>query len=90
MVDIAESGIKGKDVEYYYWKVYDVEIQANGDTITLNDFSTAENLKTAQLNRKSDGSEVTCTHAALNVITVADATVTSATTCVLYAFGRKA
>jgi len=90
MVDIAESGIKGKDIKYYYYKTYDVEIQNNGDTITLDDFSTAENLKTAQLNRKSDGSEVTCTHAALNVITVADATVTGATSCILYAFGRKA
>jgi len=90
MVDIAESGLKGADVKYWYYKTYDVEIQANGDTITLDDFSTAEDLKTAQINRKDTGAEVTCTHAALNVITITDAGIIGATSCILYAFGRKA
>jgi hypothetical protein len=89
LVDRAESGLKGKDVKYYYWHVYEVEID-NGDTITLSEFNSTDNLKTAQLNRKDNGDEVTCTHAAGNVVTVADAGITSTTPCILYAFGRKA
>ena len=89
MVDRPESGIKGQEVKYYMWKVYEVEID-NGDTITLEEFSSADDLKTAQLNKKADGAEVTCTHAAKNVVTVADAGITATTPCILYAFGRKA
>jgi len=87
MVDRAEAGLKGKDVEYYHWHVYEVEVSQN-DTVTLPEFSTTENLKVAVINKKSDGSAVTCTYAANNVVTVTGAGTDMA--CVLYAFGRKA
>jgi len=90
MVDRAESGLKAKDVEFWYWKVYDVVV-SNTDTITLDEFSTVAgyDLKEAVLNSKEDGRVITCTHAALNVVTCTDATASN-TPCVLYAFGRKA
>ncbi len=87
MVDRAESAVSKHDVKYYYWKVYEVEVSQN-DTVTLDDFTTAENLKKAVIMQKSNGSEVTCTHAALNVVTVTGSGTNMA--CILYAFGRKA
>ncbi len=89
MVDRSESRLDSKEVKYYMWGVYDVEFD-NGDTFTLDEFSSGEDLKTAQLNKKSDGSEVTVTHANKNIVTVADAGITSTTAGILYAFGRKA
>ena len=89
MVDRPETGVQGKEVKYYMWKVYEVEFD-NADTFTLDDFSSGEDLKTAQLNKKSDGTEVTCTHAANNVVTVNDGTIAATTAGILYAFGRKA
>jgi len=90
MVDRSEDGKKGKDVEFWFWKVYEVEV-SNNDTITLDEFSTVAtyHLKEAVLNAKEDGRVITCTHAALNVVTCTDATASN-TPCVLYAFGRKA
>jgi len=88
-VDRPETGIAGKEIKYYMWKVYEVEID-NGDTITLDEYSAGEDLKTAQLNKKADGAEVTCTHTNNNIVTVADAGITVTTPCILYAFGRKA
>jgi len=87
MVDRAESGLKGKDVKYYYWKVYEVEVSQN-DTVTLDEFSTTENLKVAVINQNGTGAVVTCTYAANNVVTVTGAGTNMA--CTLYAFGRKA
>jgi len=87
MVDRPESGLRGKDVKYYYWKVYEVEVSQN-DTITLPEFSTTENLKFAALNRNDTGAIVTCTYADNNIVTVTGASTNLV--CTLYAFGRKA
>lgn len=89
MADKPELMLKGKDVKFYYWAVYEVDDVDNGDTITLDVFSTAENLKKAVIMRKDVGTEITCTHAALNVVTVADATASNESV-VLFAYGRKA
>ena len=87
MVDRTETLKKIVDVKYYAGAMYEVEV-SNADTITLDDFTTAENLKKAVLMKKSDGSEVTCTHAALNVITVTGSGTNME--CILFAFGRRA
>ena len=74
------------DVKYYGWAVYEVTV-SNGDTITVDDFSTSENLKMAVINRQDTGAEVTCTYAANNVVTVTGAG--SNLECYLYVFGKR-
>lgn len=72
---------------YYAYAMYEVEVSQN-DTITVDEFSTLENLKFAALIDMVDGTEIACTFTALNVITVSGASTHDS--CVLYVFGRKA
>lgn len=71
---------------YYSMAVYTVQVSLN-DTVTLPHFSTQENLKFAALIGLSDGAEIACTHAALNVVTVTGASTDD--DVALYAYGRK-
>ena len=88
VVDRPETRLKGKDVEYYGWAVYDVTVSpAAGDTVTLGDFSATTDLKLAKIVQKSDGSEVT-TAIANNVVTTSG--LGTDLLCVLFAFGVKA
>jgi len=90
MSDKAESKLKGKDVKYYYWAVFELDDIDDGDTVTLDEFTTAEALKKAVMIRKNLGTEITLTTPhVLNVITVNDATATNESV-ILFAFGRKA
>ena len=46
---------------------------SNGDTFTLDGFTTASNLNNVYIMQASDGTEMTNTHAALNVVTITGA-----------------
>lgn len=46
---------------------------SNADTVTLDNFSTTSNLLEMYLIKMSDGSEMSCTHAANNVATISGA-----------------
>jgi len=71
---------------FYSIAVYTAQISL-GDTVTLPHFSSQENLKFAALINLSTGAEITCTYAALNVVTVTGASTN--VEAVLYAYGRK-
>jgi len=86
MVDRTETLKKLKDVKYYAWAVYTVQVSLN-DTVTLSDFADDSALKKAVLMKESDGSEVTCS-VANNVVTVTGSGTNM--NCVLFAFGIKA
>jgi len=86
MVDRSEELKKLKKGLYYAWAVYHVEVSLN-DTITLSEFDSSKNINEAWLVRFDTGAEVTCTHAALNVITVTGAATNL--DCVLFVFGVK-
>jgi len=89
MSDKPESKLKGKDVKYYYWAVYELSDIDNGDTVTLDEFTTAEHMKKTVMMRKSNGTEITLKAPALNVAEVNDATASN-DAVVLFAYGRKA
>jgi len=91
MVDRPESLLKGKDIKYYKWGVYEVEVDTN-DTITLGEFSTADVLKQAWMAKLSDGSTVACTKAVgspYNIVTVTTAGLDD-DKCLLFVVGVKA
>lgn len=86
MVDRPASLKKINKGLYYAYAMYEVEVTLN-DTITLPEFDSSKNLNEAWLVRFDTGAEVTCTHVALNVITVTGAS--TDTDCVLFVFGVK-
>lgn len=86
MVDRDYQINKQADVKVYIWMEVDVEMSQN-DTVTISEFSSAENIKVATLVRKSDltvltnsisNNQVTCTNAGINM------------QCVLFVAGVKA
>jgi len=87
MVDRPESLLKGKDIKYYKWGVYEVEVSTD-HTIPLEDYDSTVVLKQAWMAKKSDGDTVTCTKA-LNVVTVTEAGL-SDEKCLLFVVGVKA
>ena len=64
--------LKYKNGPYYRYEVGTVTV-SNADTFTLDGFSTTDNLSNVYIMQVSDGSEMTQTHAALNVVTVTGA-----------------
>ena len=86
MVDRTYQVNKQSDVKVYMWMEVDVEMSQN-DTVTIQELSSAENIKVATLVRKTDATELTCTTANNQ------ATCTNAGTnmrCVLFLVGVKA
>lgn len=61
-------------------------VVSNADTVTFSGFSTTNNLLEAYLIKKSDGSEMTCTHAANNVITISGAGTNIACIYMIYGY----
>jgi len=72
---------------YFNAEFGEVTVSLN-DTITLGNFSTTTNLSNVYLMKNSDGSEMTQTHAANNVITITGAGTNIL--CVYMAYGVKA
>jgi hypothetical protein len=72
MADRNEKAIKGKDGIYVRVELGEVTV-SNADTVTFDKFSDSDNLWEAYFIKKSDGSEMTCTHAANNVATISGA-----------------
>ena len=60
---------------------------SNADTITLGNFSTTTNLSNMYIIKNSDGSEMTQTHVANNVVTITGAGTN--VLCVYVAYGVK-
>lgn len=73
--------------QFYSDAVYSFTLTQN-DTFTLTEFVDTENLKFVAVINKSTGAEITCTYAALNVVTVTGACTDAP--CRVYAFGVKA
>jgi len=91
VVDRSPSLLKGKDIKYYAWKSYEVEVDTN-DTVPLSEFSTADPLKQAWMAKLSDGSTVACTKAVgspYNIVTVTTAGLDDEK-CLLFVVGVKA
>jgi len=65
----------------------EIEVSQN-DTATYGNFDSSQNLLEAYFIKKSDGSEMTCTHAALNVVTFTGAGTN--VDCIYMVFGYKA
>jgi hypothetical protein len=63
---------KGGGVNYVR-SLYGETVISNADTITFSEMSSTSNLLEAYFIKKSDGSEMTCTHAANNVATISGA-----------------
>ena len=61
---------------------------SNADTVTLGNFSSTTNLSNVYLMKKSDGTEMTNTHAGNNVVTITGAGTNIA--CIYMAYGVKA
>jgi hypothetical protein len=61
---------------------------SNGDTVTFSNFDSSENLLEAYFIKKTDGLEMTCTHAAANVVTVTGAGTNI--DCLYIVYGAKA
>ena len=72
MADRSEKILKGKDGIYFRIELGEVTV-SNADTVTFDKFSDTNNLMEAYFIKKSDGSEMTCTHAANNVATITGA-----------------
>lgn len=65
------------------------EVEASqNDTFTLSNFDSATNLSNVYLMKQTDGTEMTNTHAALNVVTVTGAGTNIR--CIYLAYGKKA
>ncbi len=86
MVDRTYQVNRQSDIKYFIWLEIDVEMSQN-DTVTLQEFSSTENIKVATLVKKSDltvltnsisNNQVTCTNAGTNM------------QCVLFLAGVKA
>lgn len=65
----------------------EIEVSQN-DTATFGNFDDTENLLEAYFIKKADGSEMTCTHAAANVVTFTGAGTN--VTCFYIVYGYKA
>ena len=87
MADRDETIKKGIDGLYFRVEFGDVTV-SNADTVTLDGFSSTVNLSNVYLMKKSDGSEMTNTHAANNVVTITGAGTN--VPCVYLAYGVKA
>jgi hypothetical protein len=87
MADRSEIVLKGKDGVYFREEFGEVTV-SNGDTVTLDQFSATTNLANVYIMKKSDGTEMTQTHAANNVITITGAGANLP--CVYMAYGVKA
>ena len=85
MVDRPESLLKGKDIKYGAWKVYELEV-SNTDDVTLDDFDSTKTLDIAVMVRKSVRTQITV-NILLNKVTVNDATVAANTSVILFAVG---
>jgi len=85
MVDRPESLLKGKDIKYGAWKVYELEV-SNTDDVTLDDFDSTKTLDIAVMVRKSVRTQITV-NILLNKVTVNDATVVANTPVILFAVG---
>jgi len=72
MADRTETILKGINGIYFRIELGEVVVSIT-DTVTLDQFSSTSNLLEAYLIKKSDGSEMTCTHAANNVVTITGA-----------------
>lgn len=83
MVSRTPTMLRGDEVEYYGWNVYQVQVSKD-DVVTLPEFKSSVTLSKAVLISEVNGAEITCT-AALNVITVTG-TATNVD-CILFAFG---
>jgi hypothetical protein len=83
---VARTGETSKvsDIKYYGYAVYTVTFTTN-DTFTAPDFISTENLKKAEINKNSDGSDCTCT-ILNNVVTFTQAAITDQE-CTVYVFG---
>lgn len=68
MVNRIESHLKGYEIEVGRWDVYEAEVSTD-DTITLEDYSSTQNLDQHIVIKKSDRSTVANT-VAYNVITI--------------------
>jgi len=73
---------------YFAAEFGEVEV-SNGDTVTFSNFDSSKNLLEAYFIKKSDGSEMTCTHAGGdNVATISGAG--SNVDCIYLVYGYKA
>ena len=74
MADRTYTSWKRKSGGVGYFRAdFGETVVSNADTVTFSGFSTSDNLLEAYLIKKSDGAEMTCTHAANNVITISGA-----------------
>jgi hypothetical protein len=88
MVDRNETVLKGKNGIEKRYEFGEVQV-SNADTVTLDSFKATVNLLNMYLMKKSDGSEMTNTHAAgTNVVTIAGAG--TDVDCIYMAWGYKA
>lgn len=87
MADRAETMWKFKKGILFAAEFGEVEV-SNGDTVTFGNFDSAQNLLEAYFIKKTDGSEMTCTHAANNVATITGAG--SNIDCIYLVYGYKA
>ena len=89
MADRQESMWKSKSggVGYLRSEFGEVTVTLN-DTVTFDSFISTSNLLEAYLIKKSDGSEMTCTHAANNVATITGAGTNIA--CIYLVYGYDA
>jgi len=71
---------------YFNAEFGEVTVSQN-DTVTLGNFSTTVNLSNVYMMKNSDGSEMTQTHAANNVVTITGAGTN--VLCVYLAYGVK-
>ena len=87
MADRSETVLKGKDGIYFRAEFGEVTV-SNGDTVTLDQFSATVNLSNVYIMQKSNGTEMTQTHAANNMISITGAGAN--VPCVYIAYGVKA
>jgi len=87
MADRNETVWKFKKGLVFAAEFGEVEV-SNADTVTYSNFSATDNLLEAHLIKAVDGTEMTCTHAANNVITITGAGVN--VDCVYVIYGYKA
>ena len=87
MADRNETVLKRIDGIYFRAEFGEVTV-SNGDTVTLDQFSATVNLSNVYIMKKSDGTEMTQTHAANNVISITGAGTN--VPCIYMAYGVKA
>ena len=87
VADRSESVLKSKNGPHFRYEFGYVTV-SNADTFTLDNFSSSDNLSNVYLMKSSDGSEMTNTHAANNVVTISGAGTN--VLCYYMAYGKKA